>query len=266
MTKSRSTPSATVERDDIIRAQSAQAMDDPLEPTIESDDDEYDAFFDTEDFDWSLPLSAAGDSDDEPDRPEDPTHVRTSHQPPRRNPGTNFTSGYEEAVESTLDEDLIADKTEEVIEFLKSKGLTLSIFLNAVFWGNPRCIANGAIKHQRTTFMNSKYLGPILDRCWRPPRDLARNGHDTIRNFAFGCTQEILTEEMNTIAPRLRAGPGEPVVSHETLTSVDFKEFGTWLRDTGAPMLWMLLLSLAWGTRQARKNTTKDPFYVCLTL
>ncbi|KAH8093843.1 hypothetical protein BXZ70DRAFT_897167 [Cristinia sonorae] len=234
-------------------------MPDPWESDNEyfDDDEDYDEYFDCSGFDWSQPIPDDDEDLLQPDELEDPEEVRTFYSK-----ASKSFSTYTPAVESSLSAQQIGEKSIRVIQAMKDEGLNLPVFLNAIFWGNQACTANAEVRHERTTFMSSGYLRTILNRWWKPPNS-AQSGQATMREFVVGCTQEVLTTEMNNIATELRPGP-DPL-SHEKLTEFDFKKFGQYLREEGAPILWTLLMSLAWGARQA-KNTTKDPFHVIMLI
>lgn len=232
--------------------------DDTRLPPIDSDDEYDENYFDFDDWPDDMHL-VDPDSDTEPqDELEDPAEVRAAFH---RQQKSSFIDGYVEAAENSLSPQEISDKTVRTITFMKDEGLNLAIFTDAVFWGNAACNSQSVVVFERTAFMGSKYLGRVLGHMWKPPPpSRAVSGREVVREFALGCAQEVFTEEMNNIAAAMRPGP-DPL-SHESLTSVDFEAFGTYLRTEGAPMLWALLMSLAWSTRQASKNTMKNPFHV----
>ncbi|THH14429.1 hypothetical protein EUX98_g9612 [Antrodiella citrinella] len=235
-------------------------MDDdaiPPLPPIDSDD-ELDDFHDIDDFDWSQPLPGEDSFDiPGPDILEEPASVRSQYQP-----HMSFYATYTDSVENNLSQEEIGRRSADVVTYMKRRGLNLAVFLNAIIWGNPICTSRADVQHERTTFMSSKYLKIVLENWWRPPGG-AKSGQQVIQDFAVGCTQEVLTAEMNHIAPSMR--PDDNPLEHDNLTSVDFEEFGTYLSGTGgAPILWMLLMSLAWGVRQAKENSLKSPFHVIM--
>ena len=58
----------------------------------------------------------------------------------------------------------IATRVRSVLDRIETVGLDLSIFLDAVCWGNEHLIVDGRAKYQRSTLMHSCELPQILER------------------------------------------------------------------------------------------------------
>jgi hypothetical protein len=62
----------------------------------------------------------------------------------------------------------IVNKVCKVLDVMKRLGLNLTLFLDAVSWGDSECIANPTIRIARTGLMTSTELPSILRRWWKP--------------------------------------------------------------------------------------------------
>ncbi|KAI5888414.1 uncharacterized protein SCHCODRAFT_01102715 [Schizophyllum commune H4-8] len=56
------------------------------------------------------------------------------------------------------------------LQFMKSRGLRLSDFLDAILWGNKACIHNNVVRGSRTQLTRSPLLPRILCHLYHPPR------------------------------------------------------------------------------------------------
>nr|VWP00644.1 Putative transcriptional regulator containing an aminotransferase domain [Ganoderma boninense] len=150
---------------------------------------------------------------------------------------------------------------------MNSIGINLELFLNAIFWGDARCTSNSKIRHERTVFMNSTSFPAILHRWWNPPTyHHEGGGQERLREFVIDRAGEMLEKEVKTATPLFQLPHDTDPLSHENLTRINFRTFGTLLQSTGTPLLWRLLQRLAWTKRQQENNTSKNPFHVILTI
>jgi hypothetical protein len=91
-------------------------------------------------------------SDDE--EPSDPIH-RTNTRALR---GKLTAAAALPAVKNTLN-------------YMRSQGLNLPLFLHALSWGNESCISDEQVQYARTSLMVSEELPEILERWYCPPRN-----------------------------------------------------------------------------------------------
>ncbi|KAI0708348.1 hypothetical protein C8Q76DRAFT_814709 [Earliella scabrosa] len=151
-------------------------------------------------------------------------------------------------------------KVTAVLAFMKTQGLNLEIFLDAVFWGHPACTANRAVIYERTNFLDGPTLDVVLRRLWKPPTR-ARSHEATMRDFVTDAVNEIFEQEMKDIAAILT--PPKDALSEEHLTSIDFHALGRALQSV-ARALWALFERLASTARQRKENVMKEPFLIIL--
>ncbi|KAJ7718801.1 hypothetical protein B0H16DRAFT_1796874 [Mycena metata] len=98
----------------------------------------------------------------EPDLPDIPGGADTIREPIHRR-----NSRY---LRDKLSADELVQKVKTVLACMRTEGLNLPIFLDAVCWGDPKCIADATVRYARTALMTSEELPGILERCYNPPR------------------------------------------------------------------------------------------------
>jgi hypothetical protein len=64
----------------------------------------------------------------------------------------------------------LVEKVVKVLDGMEDLGINLTIFLDALSWGDAACISNATVRYARTGLMKSKELPLILHRWWKPPR------------------------------------------------------------------------------------------------
>ncbi|EIW55822.1 uncharacterized protein TRAVEDRAFT_129435 [Trametes versicolor FP-101664 SS1] len=185
--------------------------------------------------------------------------------PPPRTAASSFYSGYTATFRNALARDSasLATRVENVLEFMRTQNLNLELFMDAVFWGDPGCIANRKIAHERAVFMRSPILLSVLDRWWHPPTKETSGGGSAMKDFLVARVGETLVEELEDVASSQLRPPDNPL-SASNLTSVNFRDVGTQIQNRHAPKLWLLLQQLAWSPRQKKENSQKNPFHVCI--
>lgn len=148
-----------------------------------------------------------------------------------------------------------------ILAYMKTQGLNLELFMEAVFWGDKDCTADYTVSHERTVFMRSPTLLSVLDRWWCPPTKESSGGGDSMKEFLVLRVGELLVEELEQVAAA-ELHPPKDSLSAVNLTNVNFRDVGTRIQTTHAPKLWLLLQQLAWSPRQCKENTQKNPFHV----
>jgi hypothetical protein len=206
--------------------------DDPdfeLDDTLEHVDDELDEC-------W-------GDlSDNEDLEPNDPIHL------------TNVRHA-----KASLKEADILGKVRVVLKCMQDVGLPLPIFLDALSWGTPECIADRTCSYARTSLMVSDELLGILERWHKPPRSSGSKpagGRRPLEHFAVKTVCSSIDRGMKLSAPLFLSPPED--FSEEHLTSIHFGLFKSEVK-TGNPVLWEVLRHAAYSPLQESRNKHKDP-------
>ena len=132
---------------------------------------------------------------------------------------------------------------------MEDLGLNLTLFLDSVSWGDPKCISNPMIRNARTGLMTSTELPSILRRWWRPPR-VQGSSHSrpsgasrVMEDFAHECISHIVNKEIESIAQVFESG-GDDDVSEERLTNTTFPAAIEQVKSQGS-LVWSLLSDFA---------------------
>ncbi|KAG1724660.1 hypothetical protein EDB19DRAFT_1644419 [Suillus lakei] len=162
----------------------------------------------------------------------------------------------------------LAPKVLKILDAISEQGITLSLFLDALSWGDESCHSNDRIRFARTGLMLSEELPGILERWYRPPRNQHKGrrplgAHQNLQKFAVKCMADLLEYEIEHIAPLFASPPDELSQAH--LTSFNFEDFIKKV-SAGAPVLWDVLECLVFSAKQRARNTHKSPAMVILHL
>ncbi|KAF9221030.1 hypothetical protein BS17DRAFT_712270, partial [Gyrodon lividus] len=74
----------------------------------------------------------------------------------------------------------------------------LPVFLHAISWGDPGCVADNQVQGAHTTLMNSDELPFILQNWWKPPHSTAsrksctKAAHNVVEDFTHKCLRDVL--------------------------------------------------------------------------
>jgi hypothetical protein len=159
-------------------------------------------------------------------------------------------------------EEGIYNKVKVVLDCMKKEGLDLPIFLDAVCWGNGKCVADPQVHFVCTTLLTSEVFPLLLHRWWRPPGARSESSRKPVQDFAVEVVTHIIESEMHIISPCMSSP--EDSLSEESLTSLDLEDLSAFLySEAGAPVIWSLLEKAGWSKKQATKNTHKTPKNVC---
>lgn len=60
--------------------------------------------------------------------------------------------------------EIVASQVKSILEYIDNVGLDLTIFLDAVCWGNDCLVADGKVKYERSALMHSNELPRMLER------------------------------------------------------------------------------------------------------
>lgn len=160
----------------------------------------------------------------------------------------------------------LAPKVLKILDAISEQGMTLSLFLDALSWGDESCHSNDRIRFARTGLMLSEELPGILERWYRPPRNQHKGrrpvgARQNLQKFAIKCVADLLEYEIEHIAPLFASPPDELSQAH--LTSFNFEDFIRKV-SAGAPVLWDVLERLVFSAKQRARNTHKSPAMVLL--
>ncbi|KAJ7591505.1 hypothetical protein C8J56DRAFT_1003957 [Mycena floridula] len=158
-------------------------------------------------------------------------------------------------------------KVLKVLETMTELNINLPLFLDALSWGDEACIKNCHIQFSRRLLMHSKELPDILQHWWKPPKNSARRakaGRHTMEAFAAECMDSVLDKELAGLANWFKSPSGNDT-KVETLTDEDFDMMIARVRRD-APRLWQCIRKLAWTASQEKRNTSKDPNKIVLTI
>ena len=157
----------------------------------------------------------------------------------------------------------IVDKVCHILRVMEQLGLNLTLFLDAVSWGDPKCVSNPIIRNARSGLMISTELPTILRRWWRPPRVHGRRvlgASQAMEDFAQECISQIANKEMEKMAMVFKSG-GDDDVSEERLTNTTISAAIEQVKSHG-PLVWSLLSDFAHihGYKDSRKklDTVRD--------
>ena len=161
----------------------------------------------------------------------------------------------------------MVDKVREVLRVMAQLGINLVLFLDAVSWGDPACIADPKVRSARTVLMKSEELPSILRRWWKPPRTRGSSNArpagatDVMMSFAHECYLTVVDKELEEMEPLFKSPLGDDV-AEDHLTGIIFADLIKEVKMCG-PSLWSLLHTLACRENQLARNTHKKPDKVC---
>ncbi|KAJ6598562.1 hypothetical protein B0H10DRAFT_1718929, partial [Mycena sp. CBHHK59/15] len=110
-------------------------------------------------------------------------------------------------------------KVKEVLKCMQYTGLPLPLFLDALSWGDAKCVADWACIYARTALMVSDELPGILER-WhkllRASGTRPAGGHEPLEQFALKTVCDSIDCGIKLSSPLLLSPPDE--LSEEQLT------------------------------------------------
>lgn len=161
----------------------------------------------------------------------------------------------------------IAEQCRQVIQYMVSLGLDLTLFLYHISWTNPEATVDPVIQYARSVLMWSEELPTILRNWHRPPREHLRGVRTkavraAMDSFAQDLVVRRINRDMRALGPLMKSPNSE--FSEEALLAVEFQELIPRVQEL-APTFWKLCRATAHTPRQAAENTKKsDPDMVCL--
>ena len=219
-------------------------------------DEDWSNFFcarDEDEREYSLAdESSDSDSDLEPMDIEETEYEDEMDEPPA------IQVGRTHVLQNRLAKGDLAPKVKYVLQAMKTVGMDVPIFLDALSWGTEECTRDGEIRYQRSALLQSKELPGILLRWWKAPkRSRVKAATSTMEAFAATCSQAILHWELKGVADIMLSPVGKDI-EEDTLTGVNFKKMIHQMAVC-APTLWTTLRNLAYTPEQQKRNTSKNP-------
>ena len=166
----------------------------------------------------------------------------------------------------------IADRVQNVLEFMSTVNLDLTSFLDALSWGDPSCFNDSKIRYVRSTLLKSECLLIILHHWWKPLRTPGSHNKrpdgatEIMQKFASTCLEEIYmyVKELNNLSESFSSPAGDDI-TEEDLKSTNFVDAIQKAQEK-APNLWSVLYGLSMTKKQVTWNTHKKPDKVRLNL
>ncbi|SJL12623.1 uncharacterized protein ARMOST_16052 [Armillaria ostoyae] len=190
--------------------------------------------------------------------------------PPFPNVSEDQAEGGDQSAKAK--ETAITEQVLSVLSFMKTVGVTLPDFLDALSWGNDTCITNSRIQYHRTQLMTSQQLLGILRRWWRPPRSSTaqsrkqgpEGGRHALQAFMRETWPSVISQEIESLTDDFLSPPqNDEDVSEHVLTSLDFPSMIEKIKTQTAPNLWATLRTLTSSPQQDSRRRNKNPDTVC---
>lgn len=196
------------------------------------------------------------DSESEDESDVEAQDSRATHTSPN-------AENSQKALQDLLASGAALETVRDVLDYMKSKGLTLAALVSAVCWHPdfPELVTDAKVQYARTALTHMADLKGWLFRLYRPPRRHNAGIHTEgactpLLDFATELLVQEMKREMKALDPILRSCQGD--ISEEQLCSLKLgKMIG--LVSEAAPKTWTILHRTCWTRRQAKENTYKTP-------
>ncbi|KAJ7713764.1 hypothetical protein DFH07DRAFT_785880 [Mycena maculata] len=135
-------------------------------------------------------------------------------------------SDYDPAAEVFVDEPSDSESDSGLDEEVLKP--PIQIQQTAQLRANFECTRDAKIPYARSGLLNSQELPHILQCWWKPPQTTKKHRHpkgalSIMQEFAFECSQEVLEQELESLADLLKYPAGEDVMEKE-LTGTSLPE------------------------------------------
>ena len=172
--------------------------------------------------------------------------------------GGNRTSNQRVSVNDAQLAELLTVK--RVLNVLKEEGMDVAGFLDALCWGNLLAIVDPTARAARTSLTHSDRLARIVSH-WCPPRTsqggaTAEGAREVLLPVVINAIKEIINREMVTVVEELKEDSAE--VTEQSVLGTVIDEVRDKVR-VAAPVLYDLIKTAAWSTKQEGRNSFKDP-------
>ncbi|KDQ49210.1 hypothetical protein JAAARDRAFT_716162 [Jaapia argillacea MUCL 33604] len=191
---------------------------------------------------------------------------------PGENPGRSHPPPHLHNTEfrrSSLANDEVFSKVRKILALIEAEGLNLTIFLDAIFWGNPHCVDDPQVRYARTALLVSSQLSDILHRMWQPPlssrshHSRAKGARETIVQLVHEFEEDAMRHEMAIISKLFRTSADQ--LREEDLTNFAYEGVLKEVKE-GAPNLWRVLSLAGYTAKQRTVNSHKNPEIILLVI
>ncbi|KAG8721597.1 hypothetical protein FRC09_007631 [Ceratobasidium sp. 395] len=157
----------------------------------------------------------------------------------------------------------------KVLRYMKSLGMDLDDFLDAICYGNKYCRDRQLFMDARRYLRTSPHLTGILDRLHTPPR-LSSKGKrspdaaEPLERWASLAMGRIFRRELLAFSDTMQCDV-EEIVNEETLKDLTFESILDEV-ETRCPRLFSALATICEGTRQDRQRKSDRDVTFCIVM
>lgn len=179
---------------------------------------------------------------------------------------TSQTRAFRDFVDKRGD---IQSRILDIFQYMIANQINLPIFLHSLCGGCPSILANGSLKWGMDALVKSEELADILaymhTRSAQKPRRQKKATHDKskAKSVALKLVEKQIGKEMRALKPFMRLPTSE--VSKEALLAISIESMAADVKQV-APTFWSIMRSAALTSKQAKRNTLKDPEPVTFAL
>ncbi|KIK95275.1 hypothetical protein PAXRUDRAFT_141003 [Paxillus rubicundulus Ve08.2h10] len=176
------------------------------------------------------------------------------HEPPQ------LKHTWRKNKKAALDSKELLPKVLKVLDTIHAEGLSLSIFLDTLGWGDNQCTTSDCVCYAHMGLLLSEELLGIL-LCWyKPPHNKNKGCHPVeachmLNMFSIDCPDGVIECQMEHLAPHFSLPPPEIFKTH--LREFSFKALiGIIKRE--APLVWSVVAWFSHSNKQQLQSTHKD--------
>ncbi|KAJ3519786.1 hypothetical protein NMY22_g13039 [Coprinellus aureogranulatus] len=182
-------------------------------------------------------------SEDASDISEDEPIFPLPNSDPREESNPQPTRENTRMKKENLNEEMIYQAVRKTCYFMEGQRIDLAIFLDALSWGNRKCIGDPKVREQRTSWLHSEELAEVLKRWHSPPRTGTKprpaGAKVAMEEWAVETVSNLITQELKALGPLLRLPAGKDVDADE-LTGLGLAEMRD-IMKAKAPVFWKIL-------------------------
>ncbi|KAG9124280.1 hypothetical protein FRC07_012161, partial [Ceratobasidium sp. 392] len=160
-------------------------------------------------------------------------------------------------------------KCSKIIGYMKTLGMRLDDFLDAVCYGNEHCRAPQRFRDARRHLRTSPHLASILDRLHMPPglasqSKRAPDEAEPLERWASLAMGRIFRQELLDFSDAMQCDV-EEIVNEETLKDLTFESILDEV-ESKCPRLFNALATICAGTRQDRQRKSDRDVTFCIVM
>jgi hypothetical protein len=163
---------------------------------------------------------------------------------------TNRTQAAESDTKKLL------DNVGSVLDYMKSKGLDLALFLYTVSGHDPKFRTRRMGNERCALLQHPDIIDTLTGLELHADRNCATHPVNPVRQYAMDCVRRQANKEMQAVKPLMRMGARD--VSLEAFTNINIKDLVTNTRNI-TPCLWQMLTWFSQTNRQHSRNVRKTP-------